>query len=337
MKKINFIIVALICMAGLLGNLTIANAQSPTPQPGTITQGDKFVIANTIHFSSGDILNGSLGLVGSTAIIDRGATVIKSVFVVGSTITINGAVAGDIIAIGGAINLGDTAMVDGDITIIGASLTRSPMAVVKGKITQQAPTIVDINPAVPAPQPVSSVGKIASLALQSFLVAAIAAIVALLIPNPIKRIGTALAEQPAIAMGVGLLVIIGSIVLMILMVISIILIPVAFLAVLAFFLTLFFGWFSVGYELGYKIGELFHAEWAPAVASGIGTLILTLVISAVGLIPWAGWLIMSLAILLVILLGIGSVVMARFGSPKYRPVPRMPGHTIDTSSTQPSA
>jgi len=332
MKKTKLILVSLIFAAALLGNLTVASAQAPTPQPGTITEGDQVVIANTYRLSKGNILNGSLGVIGSTASIDEGAVVTKSVFVVGGTLTIGGSVAGDIIAIGGAVNIGDSALIDGDITAIGATINRSPLAVIKGKITEQAPTTLDLNP-TPAPSPVSPVGKLASVALQALLMASIAVVAALLLPHPIERVGNAFAEQPAIAGGVGLLVIVGFPIMLGLLIITVLLIPVALLAVIALFIIFVFGWIAIGHELGDRLSELFHITWAPAIASGIGTFLLTLVTASTSLIPWVGWILG----VLVALFGIGSVIMARFGSPKYRPVPRTSNRPLDTSTTLPPA
>jgi hypothetical protein len=173
-----------------------------------------------------------------------------------------------------------------------------------------------------------------TIALQAFVMAAIAVIAALLLPDPIKRVANAFSEQPAIAGGVGLLVVIGFPVVLLILIVTILLIPVALLAVFALIVIFVYGWIALGYELGKKIGELFHSSWVAAVTAGIGTLVLTLVVSVANLIPCVGWILGAL----VALFGIGSVIMARFGSSKYRPIPRtsIPTQSVNSEVLPPS-
>ena len=306
----------------LFANTGLVRAQSPTPPPGQTTQGDQVVVANTYRLAAGDTLNGNLGLIGSTAFIENGAVITKGVFVVGGTISISGTVRGDIIAIGGAVNLDDTAVAEGDITVIGATINRSPLAKVYGQIIQQTPTILDFNFNAPAGSPLAPrtdpAALILRIVLDALLMAVVAVIAALLLPEPVKRVANVFIEQPAVAGGVGLLVVVGFPLVLLLMIVTVLLIPMAALAVLALGVVLLYGWIAIGYELGRKIGELFHSTWAPAVNAGIGTLILVLVTSAASLIPCLG----AVIIVLISLFAIGSVVMARFGSARYRPIPR---------------
>ncbi len=339
MKKINFLLVSLILIAAFFGNLTVVNAQTPTPQPGNTLQGDQVVIANTFRLAEGNTLNGSLGVIGSTAFIDKGSVVTKDVFVIGGTLSVAGSISGNIIAIGGAVKLDDSAVIYGDITTIGATVNRSPLAVVKGKIIEQTPTILDFNfnnpsgTPIPPINPVSPIERMLTIALQAFVMAAIAVIAALLLPEPIKRVANAFSEQPAIAGGVGLLVVIGFPIVLLILIITILLIPVALLAVFALVVILVYGWIALGYELGKKIGELFHTTWVAAVTAGIGTLVLTLVASVANLIPCVGWILSAL----IGLFGIGSVIMARFGSSKYRPIPRtsLPAQSVNSEVPPP--
>jgi len=167
---------------------------------------------------------------------------------------VDGTIKGDVIAIGGVVNLDDTAVVEGDITIVGAALNRSPLATVKGQITEQSPAIFNFN-APPdislAPKtPETTLVKVLRISLESLLLAALAVIAALLLPDPIKRVANAFVEQPAIAGGVGLLVIVGFPLVLLIMIVTILLIPVAILAVLALAVTLLYGWIAIGFELG---------------------------------------------------------------------------------------
>lgn len=337
MKKIKLLITFLILVLALSATTGFAEAQSPTPQPTKTTLGDQVIIANTFRLGNGETLDGNLGVIGSTAFLETGSIVTKGVFVLGGTISVDGDIKGDLIAIGGAINLNDTAVVEGDITIVGATLNRSPLAKVFGTITEQSPKTLNFeNPGAitSSTKPAQSVlSKILQVSLESLFLAALAVITALLLPEPIKRVANAFAEQPAIAGGVGLLVVIGFPLVLLIMIVMILLIPVAILAVLALVVVLLYGWIAIGYQLGKQISNLFHSTWATAVEAGIGTLVLSVLASAANLIPCVGWIVP----LVISLFAIGSVVMARFGSSRYQPIRRTsPGATPPPAANLPA-
>jgi hypothetical protein len=60
------------------------------------------------------------------------------VVAIGGSITIEGTVKGDAVAVGGGMHLGDNASVSGDVVTVGGGLTRHPNAVVKGEVTNES-------------------------------------------------------------------------------------------------------------------------------------------------------------------------------------------------------
>ena len=52
---------------------------------------------------------------------------------VGGPVQVDGEVQGDVVAVGGSVTLGPTAVVDGDVTVVGGPLHRDPGAQVRGK------------------------------------------------------------------------------------------------------------------------------------------------------------------------------------------------------------
>lgn len=319
MKKTRALLLGLILLLLVFIPIASVNAQSPTPTPVAGTTGDQVVIANTYRLKSGDILDGNLAVIGGTATIEKLATVTGDVFLVGGTLTISGTINGDIIAVGGAANLEDEAIVNGDVTVIGATINRSPLATVMGNFTEQSPAILDFNFAEPQSStlPVkpedTPFEKILWTSLRALITASIAALIGLMLPEPIKRVSKTLRAQPGISLGVGLLVTIGFPVVILLMIVTILLIPVAALAVILLVLTLFYGWMVVGFEIGNKISEVSHANWPVSISAGIGTLILTLVVGVASLIPCLGWILGFV----IAIFGLGCVVMARYGFAKW--------------------
>jgi hypothetical protein len=70
-----------------------------------------------------------------------------------------------------------------------------------------------------------------------------------------------------------------------------------------------FGWVAIGLEVGRRLALAFRREWHPATQAGLGTLLLSFVIYAVGLIPCLGFSVGAL----VWMLGLGAVILTRFG------------------------
>ncbi|MCX6055784.1 MAG: polymer-forming cytoskeletal protein [Chloroflexi bacterium] len=345
MKSITRVLIPL----SLLGILFITPfnvfAQTPTPEPGSIISGDQIVIANTFRLKSGDVLDGNLLVVGGTATIESGAVMTGDVFLTGGTLTLSGLLNGDLIAIGGAVNLDDTATVNGDVVLIGATMKRSPLAKISGEITEQMPKAFDLNfkdPqgfTLPFMEKKSTLTQMLQASLQALAMSALAVILGLLLPQQIKRVAATLAAEPLITGGVGLLSIVLAPIILVLFTITIILIPITALSLLLLMFAALFGWIAVGYEIGERMAGMFKTIWHPSISAGIGVLLLSLVTGFSNLIPCIGWVIG----LIVGILGLGAVVISRFGSSKYAnkmvqavnptaPIPPVPPAENGTSS-----
>ncbi len=291
-------------------------AQDPTPTPGNEYTGDQLVIGNTYRLSSGDTLTGNLAIVGGTATIEQDATMIGDIILSGGTMTLSGTLNGDIIAIGGAVTLEDSSTVNGNLVLIGATLKRSPLAEINGEITEQSPSFFDFKDTgklLPFTQKADPLTKALTITFESLALSALAVILGLILPQQVKRVSSTITSQPLVAGGVGLLTVVVLPIILVLLTVTIILIPVTILTIVLFIFALLFGWMAAGHEVGDRIESLFHVDWHPAISSGIGVLLLTLVSGFSTMIPCAGWLIGGL----VSLFGLGAVVISRFGSEKY--------------------
>jgi hypothetical protein len=319
MNKINRIfVIAAILVALLITPITVL-AQTPTAQPGKTISGDQIVIANTYRLESGDELMGNLAVIGGTATLDEGSTMTGDVFLTGGTLTVSGTVNGDFIAIGGAVNIEDTADINGNISLIGATIKKSPLAEINGEITEQSPKFFDFNISdpeainFPFTAKTSLLTKMLQASLQALAMAALAVILGLLFPQQIKRVADTISKEPLVTGGVGLLSVVVAPILLVLLTITIILIPVTLLGMLLVGFGVLFGWIAIGYEIGERLAVLFKTTWHPSIAAGIGVLLLGLVTGFATLIPCIGWLIG----VIVAILGLGAVIISRFGSSKY--------------------
>jgi hypothetical protein len=320
--KNNFRLFAVICVLVIsLLITTNAFAQTPEPNSGTVYQGDKLVMADTFRLESDDVLQGNLVVIGGTVTIAENAQVNGDVVLVGGTLTNAGIINGNMVIIGGAATLEDTAVLKGDVVSSGGTLKQSPLAKVTGNITEQSPSEWNFGKTSPWKSPFQSnnnyLAKFLTICLESLGLAVLAVIVGLFLPDQTKRVSNTIVKEPLVTAGVGLVTIFCAPIAMILISLTIILIPVTFLAVIVFALALLYGWIAVGNVLGVRVSDMFHSEWATPFSSGIGTLLICLVIGSLSLIPIVGWLFSFMISLILIVIGLGAVVSSRFGSSKY--------------------
>ncbi len=319
MKKINHILIAVLTLVLLLATPISVLAQTPTTPAGKTITGDQIVVANTYRLESGDDLTGNLAVIGGTATLEEGSTMTGDVFLTGGTITVSGSINGDLIAIGGAINIEDTAVINGNISLIGATLKNSPLAEINGEITEQSPKFFDFDFSTPGGiklpfSPIQTpLTRMLQASLQALAMAALAVIIGLLFPQQTKRIGETISREPLITGGVGLLTVVIAAILLVLFTVTIILIPITLLSAILLGVAFLFGWVAVGYEIGQLIAGIFKNSWHSSIAAGIGVLLVGLITGFATLIPCVGWLVGFI----VAIVGLGAVVISRFGSSKY--------------------
>ncbi len=284
-------------------------------------EGDKFVLGGTYTLPSGETLDGNLFIFGGTATIEAGSQVNGDVLLAGGSLVVKGEIKGNIAATGGLIDLRDNAVVNGDVTAIAASLERDPGAEVKGKVNTNVtgplqvttPGFIDVpNMHVDA----YPIWRVFWYFLRSFLWAALAILVVLFLPHQVEQTAQTAISQPLISGGLGIMTVIVLPILLVVAAITIIGIPVSLLGALLLVITWSFGIIVIGTEVGRRLAQIFNQEWALALEAGLGTLLLTLVTNGLGLIPCVGWIPAAL----VGVVGLGAVLLSRFGTQPYPPV-----------------
>lgn len=297
----------------------------PSPVYAQTPNDDKLIIGTSYQLDNGQTLNGDLMIVGGSAILKENSKVIGNIFFTGGSLDVYGEVDGNITGMGGAIFLADTAVIHGDITTLGASLRRSDKAVVEGDFSFQAPGDVRIPeiPRIELPRAIAPafhldfkpIFNFLWAILQSLALAALAVLLTLFLEKPTNRVAQSIVSQPVTAGGLGLLTAIVAPALLITLAITILLIPLSLLGILVLGIAVLYGWIAIGLEIGKRIAELLRQEWALPVSAGIGTLLLNLVAASVTQIPCVGWL----APFTISMLGLGGVIISRFGMQVYNP------------------
>ncbi len=143
-------------------------------------------------------------------------------------------------------------------------------------------------------------------------VAALGALVVVLLPNQARQVSATAENSLLPSLGVGCLTVLVALPLFVLLVVLIVTIPAAVLLPLALGAAWLFGWIALGWLVGDRLLAAVQARetWrVPVITVIVGVLLLALV----GAVPVIGWLI-GLGVGLV---GLGAVVLTRFGTRDY--------------------
>jgi hypothetical protein len=128
----------------------------------------------------------------------------------------------------------------------------------------------------------------------------------------VKQVGDVAENSPLPSLGIGCLTSLVVPALSVLLVIIIVGIPAALLLLLAWVVAGLFGWIAIGRIVGLRLLEAFKVrDIVPVVGVVVGAILLALL----GSVPILGGLIT----LIVGLLGLGAVVLSRFGTRPYPP------------------
>ncbi len=289
-----------------------------------------FVFGGNYVLRSGESLSGDLVVMGGSARLEQDSSVWGNVAIMGGSVDVAGQVSGDITILGGSVDLGSTAVVGGQVISIGGSVRRDPGAQVQGDV-------VEGERALPWNWPSTEVVHVRESGLRQVLgwivgtiltvlgILALALLATLLLPAQTEQVMRVIQAEPVISAAAGLLTIIILPLLLILLLITCI---GPLILGLAFAVAVLFGWIAVGLLLGRAILKSFKVEDPNTLVEVlIGVAILTLL----SRVPCIGWLLSLMAASL----GLGAVILTRFGTSSY-PWPRMDEVAVTTTGNLPT-
>lgn len=279
----------------------------------------RIVLGGTYTLSAGESLNGDLVVIGGYVTLEPGSTVNGNAFVLGGNVSAGGQIRGDVSMIGGNLFLLATGVITGNVNTLGGNIDRTAGSQIGGQIFSgqgfQGPSI-SIPPFqgvyLPSMNGFSLFNSMADIlwgVLRTLLMAGLAVLVVMFFAEPTARMAKAVLDAPVISGALGLLTAIVVPVLFVLLAITLCWLPIGIVGAFVFAVAWVIGTFAVGLEVGLRLANLFNWHPHPAAAAGLGTLFLQLV----GLVPCFG----GLVSLLVGLLGLGAVLITRFGSRAY--------------------
>lgn len=331
-------------MAVLLVLVLLTFVATPAFAQGE-NSGDAVCTGGNMTIHAGETVD-SVVLFGCNVIIEGTARVRQDVVAFGGNVTINadgvvdhdvvlfggnvhsaGQIQHDVLTFGGNITLDPTAVVGHNVVTLGGNLTQREGAVVRGRINRTntvtvnpfrfAPTVFtapfDVSGGVFGMMASATLGFLRNL-ITAIALAALGALTVVFLPVQTKQVGDVAEKSALPSLGVGCLTMIVFVPLLLLLVILIITIPIAMLMPLALAVAFLFGWIAIGRVVGEKLLEAMKVrEILPIAAVAVGVVILA-ILSAV---PVIGWLIGVFAGLI----GLGAVILTRFGT---RPYPMTP-------------
>jgi hypothetical protein len=342
MKRMSGVLLALVLLAFAA---TPAFAQGARPDDHVCFGGMTVVRAdanvdNVVLFgcgariSSGAQVQGDVVSFGGDVVIEPEVAVTGNVVLFGGDLDVAGRIGEDIVMFGGNTTIQSTAVVDGAVAALGGNVDRKEGAVVRGSISRGRSNGT-ITPPTPPRAPVVrlpnrswfdvATGFVFDLARGVLVAIALAALGALTVaiwPQQIDQVNATAQAAALPSLGVGCLTQVVGATLILLLTIIICGIPIALIIALALTLAWLVGWIALGRLAGDKVlRALKRQEIVPVIAVVVGIILLALI----GVVPVIGWFIA----LLVSTLGIGAVVLTRFGTRAYptqslAPVPVAP-------------
>jgi len=298
----------------------------------------------------GKQVDGDLVVFNGDVTLEAGSRVKGSVVVWNGDADVEGLIEGDLVVSSGDIHLGESAWVEGDVVCSwDCDLKQEEEARVDGGIVEGDPwrgfQFGRQNGAqIPVPslhtlwasgpgEVLSWILKILRNLVTVLVVVAVAGLVALIWPHPTARVGRTVAEAPWPSFGMGLLTAVAATALIVALTVTVCLTPAAALVAFVLGAAGLFGWIGVGAIVGERLLKALNVheargngsgdEGVSLWAAGLGTLVVTLVgagLSVALCLAPLGWF----AIFILGCMGLGAVVLTRFGTTAYIPATARP-------------
>jgi hypothetical protein len=296
----------------------------------------RLVIGGNFVLESGEVLDEDLTILGGNAVLEQDSLVRGDVQILGGRLEVHGTVDGEVLAAGGVLKLGETAVIKDDVTVAGGVLERDSGAVIGGKLITETDVPFNISRFDGVRTPfrwwLNSLWNVIWYIGLAFALSALAVLVMMFFDKQTERTTRVILEQPTVATGLGCLTIVVAPFALIILVLTICLMPVALVAILIIGVAITFGWIALGLEVGRRLAILVQRDWASPFAAGIGTFALVLVGALLNIIPFIGWVYTTL----ISAAGIGAVLLTRFGTQDYTPGQGARVPSLDEGTSSPA-
>ena len=292
------ILILMLAMLAIPTSAIASNGQAPS-------RDDVVIFGQDYTLETGQTIDGSLIVFGGNVTVETDAVILEDLVVFGGNVEMDGRLDGGVFILGGNITLGPNAIVSGDVVSPGGNITSDPGAQINGN------RFSDVGPFFSSGFHFGwgswALGSVVWLLFQSLAMSAVAVLIALFAPDHLRRTTETIVQRPVESGGLGCLSFILLPFVLIVTVITIVgPLVIAFLVIVALAL----GWVALGYEIGRRVARGFNQPWTIILEAWVGTLILGVIVSLIGIIPCVGWI----AGALLGAVGLGAALLTRFGT-----------------------
>jgi cytoskeletal protein CcmA (bactofilin family) len=321
---------------GLVLALMLLAVSQPLMAQGPV-EGDRVLLGKSLYLGPGEVRRGDVVIIGGDLRMEPESTLEGDVAVIGGNATVAGTVMGDVAMVNGALDLKATAVVQGDVISIGGTLSFDSRAVVRGSILNGFAPRIDMRLPLGPERPISPLESIPprprpwdwlmgfllnglTAVAWATLMAVLGVLLVVAFPQPAGRVAQTMREGPLLAFGVGLLVQALALPVLAFLTITICLAPLALLMALVLVAAWLYGWLVVGWRIGQWLAQALNARQStPILEMAVGVILLTLLWRLPRVIPCLGWLVSVSVLIVAGSIGLGAVLLTRFGTQLYRP------------------
>ncbi|GAB4471570.1 MAG: hypothetical protein Kow00124_08740 [Anaerolineae bacterium] len=297
-------------MLPVIGSLLMLLMLSACEQTGLYT--GTLVLEGVHELEPGERLEGELVILNGQVTLPESADLSGSLYMLGGEAEVHSAIEGDVTLLGGTLTLGPEARVRGNLEIGGGTLNRSPEALIEGMVNTGTGMRLPEGSLV---RRQSAAQRLFGLAGQAILLIPLAVAATYFAPRSVGRVRRAITRYPIVSAALGALAAIVFPALLVMAAFTIILIPVTLIGMGLLVLTIAYSGVAYGAALGQIIARWLKWQANPSASTALGTAIFLILVNALDLIPIAG----SILVLITAALGLGAVLLTRFGLHDYTP------------------
>jgi hypothetical protein len=307
-KLLLAVFLAALLLTGCSSDLVSDEGLSFETFPGQFLVGDVYVLRK--HQK----IDGDIAGIGTTLIIEDGALVMGDISLVGSTLEIDGRVAGELNIFAGSSVIRDTAIIAGDVNQVFTAAEIVPNALVTGAINtyifpnfSRGPSGEEITDLLSWLRPqrifLFKLGQVLAMMLATLIVISLFA-------DPTLKVTRAINSNLPAAWGAGLLSYIAAPIISLVFIITICLSPVGLLVLIAFLLSLLWGWVALASIIGNQVKIWFRLDLGIKASAILGAAVFGVGTALISFIPCLGFFIN----MVIASFGTGGVLLSRFGT-----------------------
>jgi hypothetical protein len=280
------------------------------------TYPSQFLVGDVYVLKKHEKIDGNIAGIGTTLIIEDGATVMGDISLIGSQVEIFGCVAGDTNVFAGTTHIHDTAIIKGSINQIAHQINIEPGAQISGEInTYTFPTQLGIGGTGKLENMLDwlqPTGWIAFQLIRNLILVFITVLIIFLFKIPTLHVASCIKKNVAVSWGVGLLVILAAPIVSLFLMITICLSPIGIILILAFLIADIWGWAGISFIIGDNLTRWLKLDWTEEAEVAVGAVLLGLAFTLLAFLPCIGFMIS----VMISAVGLGGIVLSKFGTTK---------------------